>query len=386
MIFRTRFEECMAMLKGIAHFERSHVFWSGYHDDQAVAETEVHWIRKREWHGVISRHTTQELVDVCREMGIPLIDMNDVDVFPGVPKIRPDNRRIGQIGAEHFRDRGYRNVGFAGFSNLGWSRERRDGFAESALAAGQDCSLFEVDFPGSSTPFWDDEQIEEIAVWLRALSKPFAVMACNDMRAQQIISAARAAEILVPEQLAVLGANNDIVRCEMTIPAISSVAPNAFQSGFRAAGMLNEILSGRDVVSMDQRVEPLGVVVRHSTDTLAIDDEKIAAAVNFIRKSACTGVTADQVADSAHISRSLLEKKFRHYIGRSPQAEIRRVQVDRIGQLLVATDFPLKKIAEMTGFEYTEYMCVLFKRTTGYTPGAYRDTMKDKANVRSSGP
>jgi LacI family transcriptional regulator len=371
------------MLKGIAHFERTNNLWTIYHDDEALAETEPQWIRQRKWHGVISRHTTKGFAEVCTKLRIPLVDLNDVDPFPGIPKIRPDNNLIGQRGAEHFLERGYRNFGFAGFSNLGWSCERRDGFLEAVLRSGHKCSLFDVVFPGCTTPFWVEKQIEKLSLWLKGLAKPIGVMATFDLRAQQLINAAYDAGILVPEEIAVIGVNNDTHRCEMTVPAISSVAPNAFQSGFRAASLLNDMLAGRKIDKYDQRVEPLGVVARHSTDILAIDDEKIAAAVNFIRQNACGGLTADQVADHAHISRSLLEKKFRHYIGRSPQSEIRRMQIGKISQLLVDTDFPLKRIAELTGFDYTEYMCVLFKRMTGYPPGAFREKMQNKAIVRS---
>jgi LacI family transcriptional regulator len=384
LIFRPRFEECSAMLKGIAHYERGHGAWIAFHDDVAVAETDAKWVRTGNWKGVISRHTTPLLVKTCKELNLPLVDLNDVPVFEGVPKIRPDNAKIGMLGAEHFLQRGYSSFAFAGFTSQGWSAERRDGFVETLKRAGHACNVFDVHCPESSTPFWNSKQLGKLSEWLGSLPKFTAVMACNDMRAQQLINAAGMSDISVPEDLAILGANNETFRCEMTIPALSSVAPNAFQSGFRAASLLGEMLAGRKPELLDQRVDPLGVVTRLSTDSLAIEDEKIAAAVNYIRKNACSGLTPDQVADNSHISRSLLEKKFRKYIGRSPQAEIRRVQVNKISELLVDTDYPLKRVAELTGFEYTEYMSVLFKRVTGSPPGEYREKMQDKGGVRST--
>lgn len=138
---------------------------------------------------------------------------------------------------------------------------------------------------------------------------------------------------------------------------------------------------GRPPKVMDQRVEPLGVVTRHSTDVLAVEDRNVAAALSFIREQACRGITVDQVVQHAHASRSQMERKFRQHIGRSPQAEIRRVQLRKIRQLLLETDFPLKRIAELTGFEHMEYMCVLFKRMTGHSPGTYRITMQDKSGT-----
>jgi LacI family transcriptional regulator len=384
LIFKLALEESSAMLKGIAHFERSNTVWDVYLDEEAIAESEISWLRGRDWKGVISRHTTPRLASACRELKIPLVDLNDSDPIPGIPKIRPNNFRVGQLGAEHLMGCGYRHFGFAGFSNLGWSKERRAGFTETIQRADHDCSLFEVPYSGGATPFSNDSQIEKLSGWLRSLPKFSAVMACNDFKGHQLITAAAAAGILVPEEVSILGANNDTIRCETTIPALSSVAPNAFQAGFHAANVLNDMLAGRKVESYDQRIEPIGIEARLSTNSLAVDNDKVAEAVSFIRKMAYSGLTVDQVAENSHISRSLLEKNFRRYIGRSPQAEIRRVQVSRITELLIETDYPMKRIAELTGFEYTEYMSVLFKRMTGYPPGEYRAKMKNKAVVRST--
>lgn len=372
LIFQTRFEECTAMLKGVAHFERNHQLWTGFLDDEARTERDPQWLRGKKWDGVISRHTTPALVRACAELKLPLVDLNDSAPFPGVPKIRPDNVGIGHLGAEHFIERGHRSFGFAGFANDGWSRERRDGFVEAVRLAGHQCDVLEVDWPGDYTPTWEAAQAVALAAWLRGLPKPAGVMACNDLRAQHLISVAHACGILVPEEVAVLGANDEPIRCELAYPPLSSVSPNAFQSGYKAAETLAVLMSGRQPDSLDVRVEPLGVSTRPSTDVLAIEDRSVATALNFIRQKACLGISVDDVVQCAHASRSQLEKKFRRHLGRSPQAEIRRVQVAKIKQLLVDTDYPLKKIAEMAGFEHVEYMSVVFKRLTQVSPGEFR--------------
>lgn len=366
------------MLKGIGHYERSHRPWAAFLDDEAKAETDPRWLRSKQWRGVISRHTTPGLVQECAELGIPLVDMSDTPPRLGTPKIRPDNAALGHLGAEHFLERGYRQVGFCGFSNDGWACERRDGFVEAAKLAGLRCEVFDVEYPGDLTPFWDEQQTAALAVWLQQLPKPVAVMACNDMRALQVMAAAQEAGLLVPEELAILGANNDAIRCELSYPPLSSVATNPFQSGYRAAEMLDHLMNGQKPEEVNVRIDPVGVVTRHSTDILAIEDKNVAAALSYIREHACTGIAVEQVLKHAAASRSQLEKKFRRFLGRSPQAEIRRVQVARIRQLLIETDFPLKKIAELTGFEHVEYMCVLFKRLTGMTPGGCRTKYSTK--------
>jgi LacI family transcriptional regulator len=380
LVFMTRLEECTAMLKGVSQYGRSHRPWAAFVDDEARAEQDSRWLRSKTWHGVISRHTTSALVQGCAELNLPLVDLNDTPLSPGVPKIRPDNTAVGRLGAGHFIERGYRHFGFSGFPSAGWSCERRDGFIEALTRAGHHCDVFDVEWPGDPIPFWDANQTTALAAWLRSLPRPAAIMASNDIRGLQVISAAQAAGLLVPEEVAVLGVNNDAIRCDLSYPPLSSVAPDAFQSGYHAAETLALLMAGRKPDAYDRRIEPLGAVARHSTDVLAIDDKNVAVALSFIREHACQGITVDKVLRHASLSRSQLEKKFRRHLGRSPQAEIRGIQVAKIRQLLLETDFPLKKIAEFTGFEHVEYLCVVFKRLTGDSPGRYRK--KNQAKVK----
>jgi LacI family transcriptional regulator len=372
LVFITRILETREMLEGIAHFARAHHPWEIFLDDEGRAETDLAWVRSQRWDGVISRHTTPALADACRAMRIPLVDMNDSPVLPGVPKIRPDNAAIGHLGAEHFIERGFHDMAFSGWSNAPWSTERRNGFLEAASLARARTYTLDVEYPGDVRPDWDARQIGVLANWLRSLPKPCAVMACNDLRAVQIMAAARAAGLLVPEDLAVLGANNDVIRCELAYPPLSSVAPDSYQTGYCAAELLDRLMAAPGAASDDLRIEPQGVTVRRSSDVLAISDRIVAQALSVIHENACGGLSVDDLLKRVPASRSQIEKKFRKAIGRSPQAEIRRVQVAKIRQLLAETEFPLKRIAELAGFEHTEYMCVVFKRLTGTSPGAYR--------------
>jgi LacI family transcriptional regulator len=360
------------MLKGVAHFERSHRPWAAFLDDEAMAEKDSVWLKSKKWNGVISRHTGPLLVEECRKLQLPLVDLNDCAPFEGVPKVRPDNTAVGYSGAEHFLERGFRHFGYCGFEGLSWSKERGLGFVEALGLANFSCDVLNVEYPGDVTPFWDATQTASLSSWLRKLPKPCAVMACNDLRALQVVSAAKEAGLLVPEEIAVLGANNDTIRCELADPPLSSIATNAFQSGYQAAEQLALLMAGEQPQFSERLIEPLGVVTRQSSDVLAMGDKNVAAAISFIREHACHGITVDHVLKHAISSRSQLEKKFRKLIGRSPQAEIRRVQVAKIRQLLFETDFPLKKIAELAGFEHVEYMCVVFKRLVGSSPGSYR--------------
>lgn len=360
------------MLQGVVQHERSHRQWSTFLDDEAHTERDPRWLRGEKWHGVISRHTTPEMVESCRELGIPLVDLNDTPLFPGVPKIRPDNTAVGHLGAEHFLERGFRHFAFCGFRNESWSCARRDGFLEALRLAGFSCDVLDVEYPGVITPEWNAKQTAELVPWLQRLPKPTAVMSCVDVRGFQVLNAAQNAGLLIPEEIALLGVNNDPIRCELSYPPLSSVSLNHYQSGYDAAAVLDRMLRGEDPGHVDIRVEPLGVVARLSTDILAVADRNVAAALSYIRERACTGISVTEVLRHAGASRSQMEKQFRKFIGRSPQAEIRRVQIARVKELLLETDFPLKTIASMTGFEHLEYMSVVFKRVTGDSPGQFR--------------
>lgn len=382
IVFDTRLEESRTVLKGISAYERSHGPWSFFLDDYQKTEIDPTWLTGRRWDGVISRHTSPQLARVCTELGIPLVDLNDGPPLPAIPKIRPDNTAVGHLGAEHLIERGFTNLAFCGQPSDLWACERRDGFLEASRLAGHTVHLHEVDEDDTTRPTWDEQRLAGLAAWIRRLPKPVGVMACNDMRAQNIISAAHQAGLLVPEEVAVLGANNDLTRCELVYPYLSSVAMNHFRSGYLSAETLDLLMRGGSPARLDVRVEPLEVVTRQSTDLFAISDRSIAAALAFIREHACRGVTVEQVLQHAAASRSLLEKKFREHLGMSPHAVIRKVRLARIKHLLYETDYPLKKIAELTGFEHVEYMCVLFKRATGISPGEYRKRQQAKVPKR----
>lgn len=159
-------------------------------------------------------------------------------------------------------------------------------------------------------------------------------------------------------------------------PPLSSVAPNPERIGYEAAALLDHLMAGGQPPQQELLVEPLGVTTRQSTDVLALDDSTLAAAVRYIREHACEGITVPEVLKRVPLRRIELERQFRKYLGHSPQAEIRAVQLKRIKQLLAETDLPLEQIARLAGYKHPEYMNVVFKRLTGQTPGRYRRLVK----------
>jgi LacI family transcriptional regulator len=176
----------------------------------------------------------------------------------------------------------------------------------------------------------------------------------------------------VPDEVAVVGVDNDEVLCELCNPPLSSVMPNPQRIGFEAAALLARLMTGAAPDVQEQLIEPAGVMTRQSSDVLAIDNPQIAAAIRHIREHACRGLSVPELLKYVPLSRTVLERQFRKYLGRSPQAEIRAVQLKRARELLAKTDMGLAHIARLVGFVHPEYLSVVFKRESGETPGEYR--------------
>jgi LacI family transcriptional regulator len=224
----------------------------------------------------------------------------------------------------------------------------------------------------SASEGYELQHEDALVRWLRSLPKPIGLMASNDLRAHQILMLCGDNHLAVPDEVAVIGVDNDEVICGLTQPPLSSVEQDPEEVGYQAAGVLDGLMRGGPAPASSFIVGPKGVVARQSTDFVAVGDADVAAALRFIREHACDGISVDAILAQVPVSRRTLERRFAALLDRSPRDEILRVQLRHVKQLLTVTDYPLSKIAEMSGFHYVESMCSLFKSVTGQTPGQYR--------------
>lgn len=365
------------ILQGIARYVRSHRPWSIFLEQRELRAEPPPWLLRRPWDGIICRSTDKALAKRLLKSEIPVVDLNDLYGGLGLPRIWSDMRAIGHLGAEHLLERNFHQFAFCGFEGETWSGLRRDGFRDTIQAAGHRCDVYESVWHGRNAPEWDRDQ-DRMASWIRDLPKPLGLMACNDVRGQQVLNACRAVDVAVPDEVAVVGVDNEEVLCELCDPPLSSVAPNPERIGYEAAEWLDQLMSSGAADVSERLVEPLGVVMRQSSDVLGIADPDIVAAMRHIRENACNGLTVDDLVHHLSVSRSLLERRFRKCLRRSPQQEIRLVRLKRVRQLLAETDLTLDAIANLAGYEHPEYMSVMFKRLTGQTPGDYREQVRPK--------
>ena len=215
--------------------------------------------------------------------------------------------------------------------------------------------------------------------WLRRAPQPLGVMAEHDLKARRVLSAVRLAGLVVPDEVAVLGVDNDELLCELSDPPLSSIEQGGQQIGYRAAALLAGLLDGEAVPPSPVLVPPVRVVVRQSTDVLAVDDPEVAAAVRYIRRGAGGLIRIDEVAQAAAASRRTLERRFKRVMGHTMHEEAILTRVRLAREMLAVSDRPLPAVAAACGFNSLKHFHDTFRRHTAETPAAYRRTHQLRA-------
>jgi LacI family transcriptional regulator, galactose operon repressor len=379
------------ILSGVAKFVRQHDPWSIFFQDLNLCDNTPVWLENWKGEGAIVRLENADIVSVIQRLKVSAVFLRRVSRDAASPCILTDNAAASRLCFEHLQERGFRHFAFCGFNGADYSDERKAGFIEAVNQAGLRCHVY-TDGQSSlknNTAKYEGLGLKDggrVASWIGKLPQPVGVMACNDMRGQQVLDACRATGVAVPEEIAVIGVDNDEVVCNLSEPPLSSVVPDAERIGYEAAVLLAEMMEGGKTPPPEILIEPSGVVTRRSTEVLAMEDRQIAAAARFIREHACEGIDVGDVLRAIPMSRSSLDRRFINILGRSPKGEIMRVRLNRVKQLLAETDFPLSLIAEKAGFEHIEYLSRIFKKKTGTTPSEFRsrslfENIKEKLPV-----
>lgn len=365
------------LLAGAIEYIRGNEDWSIHLPELQRGSAPPAWLANWRGDGILARIETEAMADAILKKRIPTVDVSAARHVPNIPWVETDDRQIAKIAVDHLRERGFKHLGFVGETGFNWSQWREQHFR--AIAQQNNCNYYcyqsrrkRNQFPSPTT-----EQ-RRLAKWIDKLPKPIGIMACYDIKAREVLDACREFNIAVPEQVAVIGADNDELLCNLSDPPLSSVIPNSRKAGFAAAELLNQIMAGEQVRCDPILVEPIGVETRQSTDTLAIDDPDIANALRFIRHHATSGINVTDLLREIPLSRRILESRFQKRLGRTPHQEIIRQKISKVMQLLTETDLTLVEIANRTGFDHPEYLSVAFKKRTGKTPRAYRQEHQAK--------
>src|SRR4051812_22108643 len=360
------------LLRGVARYNREHGHWSVYLQPHGLDHPPPPWLKRWRGDGILVRIGDRRMLRAVLSTGLPTVDLRGVVPDLGVPFIGVDNRAVAEMAADHLRERGLRHFGFCGLRAGVHPHldDRREFFVSRIRSLGHEVHLYETKAEQSAP--WDREQ-RRLAAWISRLPKPVGIMACHDDRGLQVLDACQAAGVAVPDEVAILGVDDDELLCTMFTPQLSSIDVNPERIGYQAAEQLDRMMAGEPPQGDPVLLPPRAVVLRQSTDMLAVDDPEIAAALRPIRRHACEGLLVDALLGQVALSRSVLERRFHLLVGRSPKAEISRVQLERAKQLLSESHLPIDVVAARSGFRDARYLCDVFAKKVGTTPGTYRE-------------
>lgn len=377
LLIQSSLEYGRGLLRGIGQYVSEHGPWTMYHRAGPLVERLPADFKAWRPDALLAQLESRTLVRQVRALDVPTIDLFSLHTLPGIPRLGPDHRAVARLVADYFLERGYEHFAYCGFRGVYYCEHRAAQFIDYLTERGLRPAVYESRpsrRPGGVFAVEAAGLLEtaRIGRWIAGLPKPLALMAGSDVRAQQVLSACRERGLAVPDQVAVTGVSNDEVICRLCDPQLTSVDLNTEEIGYQAAALLARMMRGEKGPDETILVAPRGIVTRRSTLARAVSDPDVVAALQFIEEHCPEGVSVDQVAGHVVLSRSTLQRRFGRALGRTPEAEIQRQQIQRVKQLLAETNLTLARIAPLAGFRHAESLCRLFKRRTGQTPGAYR--------------
>ncbi len=371
LIVETAFASGRNIVRGVLRYARRQGPWAIHHEWRNTDLFFPPWIKNWTCDGIIARIETPRLAKALRALKAPVVDVLGALHLPKVPLVHVDDVAIARAAAAHLLERGFRHFAYCGIRSFSWSDARRRAFVEALAREGHECAVHEWVMRDPSPWSWDRGQ-GEMTDWLLRLPKPLGIMLCNDAHGQFVLEACRRGHIAVPDEVAMVGVDNDEYVCNVCDPPLSSVAPDDERVGEEAARLLDAMMHGHEWGEGPILIPPSGVHTRLSSDTMAVRDPQVAMAVGYIRENARHGVRVDAVARAAGLSRSLLQRRFREALGRSVHDEIVRIRIEHARFLLEESDMSLIEVAERSGFRHQAYLGDIFKRRLGQTPLAYR--------------
>lgn len=289
---------------------------------------------------------------------------------PDICRIETHDAAIVRLAAEHLLGRGLTRFAYFGYDTMYWSEERKKSFCAVTEQHGCSCAIFRQGTTQRQRQWSHEQQLA--AEWLRSLPKPVGLLACNDDRASQAIDACRLANVNVPDEVAIVGIDNDEFVCESALPPLSSVSLSLELAGYHAAAVLDAMMGGQFNSPQQIFVEPTHVVSRHSSEILSISDPVVRDAVRFIREHSRRPLQVDDVLQHVAVSRRGLYGRFKSVLACSIHEYIKQVRIEQIQKLLLETDWPISHIARVMGFSSPDHIAAYFRSKTGINPHKYR--------------
>lgn len=360
------------LLTGIAEFQKREDAWSITLPEQERGAVPPRWIQAWRGDGIIARIENAAIAEALEGLPVPIVDVSAARRLTAAPWVETDDAAIARLAFDHLRERGFERLAFCGLEGFNWSLWREQHFIACCEADDIEVDVFRSRAAGALGAVSPAKERVRLSRWLRGLAKPVGLLAAFDILAQMVLDQCRSDGIVVPDQVGVMGVDNDPLLCDLSSPSLTSIQPDAIGAGRLAAQLLDRLMHAQPVKLEGHLLSPLGVASRRSTDVFAVEDPMMRQAMEYIRDHACDGINVEDLLRVIPLSRRLLEYRFRKATGRTPHEMIVRRRLDRVAWLLRETDLSLEAIAQQCGFEYPEYMNTLFKRTYGIPPGQFR--------------
>lgn len=329
--------------------------------------------RCRECDGLIGHLFSPALVEAALKLPIPAVTVSGVLSEYPIPRVSPDNEAVGRLAAEHFLERGYNQFAFVGYQEFDFSQHRLAGYENRLRQSGFTTESFLFHQRRNTNPGVDLlTKAPGLRKWLLDRPRPLALFAANAMIGFCTSIACHESELRIPDDIALLDVDNDELLSKLSNPPNSSVALATHRMGFEGARMLDGLMSGAKSLETAITIPPIGVVVRQSSDALAIDDEDIAKVVRFIRQPRSQAITVSEVVRHLALSRTTVDRKFKDLVGHSLAEEIRRNRRERAKTLLASSELSIADVAANAGYTGNIELSVDFRKSIGVTPSQYR--------------
>jgi LacI family transcriptional regulator len=359
--------------RGVKRFLFEHPAWTlrEFHTGDATAEKLLTVTGVDGFIWAAEKQDIAKRNQIVAQIGVPLVDVClDPNPEPW-PQVLPDDIEVGRAAARYFLKRGYRRFAYVSFGapEVLFAQLRHRGFAEVLRSNGYECAV------SPATWYWDlpkEGQISPERQWLQTLERPTALLVAYDKLAHEVLRSAQEAGIRVPEDIAILGVDNDEDTCMLSRPPLSSVELDSQAIGYQACVILEKLMNGLPAPREPLRIAPRRIVTRRSSDLAAIEDAQVADVVNYIARHASSRLNVEDVLRQTHVGQRTLQLRFRKELGRTVVQEICRVRVSRAKDLLVETDQSVEWVARQCGFGSSSVLGNAFRREIGMTPKAYR--------------
>lgn len=363
------------VVEGIGQYiQASQCMWDIFVEDEFIYHTNT--INQLSIDGIIADFDDPKTVELLQHTLIPTIAVGSsykqVDFYPHFPYVATDNAALVEMALSHLQEKGLSQFAFYGLqvnTHKHWSIERRDVFVELMEKNHYPIYLYEgVQVHAQN---WLEEQ-QKLIVWLKSLPSHTGIIAVTDARARHLLQACEYSKIAVPEELCVIGIDNEELIQYLSRVSLSSVEQGAREIGYQAAKLLHKLLNGQKAPSTPILIPPITVHTRNSTDYRSLSDPIVIQAMHYIRHRACHGIKVEQVLDHLEISRSNLEQRFKKEMDRTIHQVIHEEKIARAKNLLEQTDISIQEIADICGYPSVQYFYSVFKKEFEMTPKEFR--------------